>query len=450
MSANILDLFNNQVAGTLSPAAAGFLGEQEASTRRVLETTAPTLLGALVQKGDTELGASSILNTLKQDNFDTFVLNELNGLTSDDGPRMNTIMNMGLPIVRSLLGDKADDIIQWIGSKHEMKDSSVASLMSLAAPFLMGIIGRIAKAENLNSEGLKNLLVAQGSYVKSLLPAGLSSLTNYTAINNPPSYVPSDVPAYTPMPEPAQVATSRPASSGGSMGSFIPWLLLLIGVGLLWYFMRGCNNPKVEDAREETEVILDSTQEDIEDAVDTIKEGAKEVAVALKGKVDEFGNWVSDLGKDYIVTLPDGKELKVYEGSVERNLVDFINTGTKDEEVLKNKWFSFDRLYFRSEKSELVNSSKRQLDNIAEILKAYPKVHIKMGGYTDSDGEETMNQKLSQERADAAKKELQVRGISGNRIEAEGYGEQFPRCAENDTRECKSQNRRIDIRVTKM
>ncbi len=449
MSVNILDLFNNQVEGTLAPLAAGFLGESESSTRNVLETISPTLLGGVVQKGSTELGASSVLNMLKQDNYDTFVLNELSGLTADDGSKMNNIMNMGLPIVRSLLGDKVEDIIQWIAAKHEVKENSVSSLMSLAAPFLMGILGRVAKADNLNSEGLVSLLNAQSPYIRSLLPAGLASITNYTALNNPPPFTTPDAPVYAPIPDTVNVNTSRPASGGG-LGNFLPWLLLIIGIGLLWYFMRGCNDPDVDDARDNTEVIMDSTKEDIKDAVDTIKDGASEVAAAFKGKVDDLGNWVSDLGKDYTVILPNKKELKVNESSIERNLVEFINSGTTDEEMLKNKWFSFDRLYFRSEKSELVNSSKKQLDNIADILKAYPKVNIKMGGYTDSDGEESMNQKLSQERAETAKNELQKRGVGGNRIEAEGYGEQFPRCPDNDTRECKSQNRRIDIRITKM
>ena len=84
---------------------------------------------------------------------------------------------------------------------------------------------------------------------------------------------------------------------------------------------------------------------------------------------------------------------------------------------MKNKWFSFDRLYFKSGKSELTNESKGQLDNIGMILAAYPNVNIKMGGYTDSDGEESFNQKLSQERAEIAKKELLKRGIGAGRVE---------------------------------
>ena len=39
-------------------------------------------------------------------------------------------------------------------------------------------------------------------------------------------------------------------------------------------------------------------------------------------------------------------------------------------------------------------------------------------------------------------------GIAKERLEAEGYGPEFPVCAANDTPECKAQNRRIAVRVT--
>lgn len=107
-------------------------------------------------------------------------------------------------------------------------------------------------------------------------------------------------------------------------------------------------------------------------------------------------------------------------------------------------------MYFEKGKSTLTAESQSQLKNIAAILKAYPKVNIKLGGYTDSDGDDAMNMKLSDQRAKSASFELQKLGVSAKRLASEGYGELHPVCAANDTPECKSQNRRIDIRVTKM
>ena len=450
MAVNILDLFRNQVEGTLVSAASGFLSENPASVRNALDLIAPTLLGALVQKGSTELGSSSILNMIMQEDYDTSTLNDLNGLTADDGSRINNIMNKGLPIVRSLLGDKAGNIIDWIAVKSNISSGSVSSLMSMTAPFLLGLIGRNVKTENNTVGGLSNLLYEQSPYVKSLIPSGLAGITSYTALNNPVVVEPVATTGYIPPVQTTDVPPQRPEEEKSGMGGFLPWLLLLVGLGLIWYFAKSCKNEKVVETMDKTEVVVDSIQEDVSEAADSVKVDANAAYQALKGKVDDLGNWVSDLGKDYTVKLPNGKEIRVYEESVERRLVDFINTGTTDEQVLKDKWFSFDRLYFKSGKSELTNDSKNQLDNIAEILKAYTKVNIKMGGYTDNVGDDAFNQTLSQERAAAARKELQTRGISGNRIEAEGYGEQFPRCPANDTKECKAQNRRIDIRITKM
>ncbi len=448
MSVNILDVFRNQIEGKLINSASSFLGEGESATKNAVDAISSTLLGAMIQKSSTNTGANELLDLLKSDGMNVDSLNE--GISADqsDGYNLNNIMNKGLPIVRSLLGDTGVSVIDWISNKFNLKSSSTSSLLSLVAPFLTGLIGREVSKSGFSTAGLTTLLAQQAPFVKSLLPAGLAGITNFNAINSPVTR--TETPSASTLKAESPTSSDARNTDTSFLGGFMPWLILIVGLGLLWYFMRGCNNPKVEETVANTGMAVDTVKENMANTMDSVKADANVAYVALKGKVDEFGNWVSDLGKDYELKLPNGKVLKVYESSIERNLVDFINSGEKDEEVLKNKWFSFDRLYFKSGKSELTNESKGQLDNIGMILAAYPNVNIKMGGYTDSDGEESFNQKLSQERAEIAKKELLKRGIGAGRVESEGYGEQYPRCPANDTKECKSQNRRIDIRVTKM
>jgi outer membrane protein OmpA-like peptidoglycan-associated protein len=108
-----------------------------------------------------------------------------------------------------------------------------------------------------------------------------------------------------------------------------------------------------------------------------------------------------------------------------------------------------DRLYFETGKATLKPASQEQLKNIAAILKAYPAIELKLGGYTDNSGDSAAKVKLSGDRATTAKNELVKLGADAARLSAEGYGAQYPVCPENDTKECKAQNRRIDIRVTK-
>ena len=108
-------------------------------------------------------------------------------------------------------------------------------------------------------------------------------------------------------------------------------------------------------------------------------------------------------------------------------------------------WFDFDRLLFETGKSTLQPASQEQLTNIAQILKAYPEVEIKIGGYSDNVGDPKQNQLLSQVRADAIKTELE---IDAKRIQTEGYGDKFP-VGDNNTEEGRSKNRRVSVRVTK-
>ena len=143
--------------------------------------------------------------------------------------------------------------------------------------------------------------------------------------------------------------------------------------------------------------------------------------------------------------LVSGIELNIPEFGIENKLLGFIKS---DKPVDKTTWFDFDRLTFETGSATLKPESQEQLKNIAEILKAHPAVNVKLGGYTDNTGNANSNLKLSGERAQSVKKELEGLGIADSRLEAEGYGQEHP-VASNDTEDGRAQNRRISIRVTK-
>jgi K(+)-stimulated pyrophosphate-energized sodium pump len=167
----------------------------------------------------------------------------------------------------------------------------------------------------------------------------------------------------------------------------------------------------------------------------------------VKGSLNADGDFAYDLGAMGMLKLANGQEINVGGNSTEKRLYDFItNPASKTD---KSTWISLDRLYFETGKSVLKPASQEQLKNIATILAAYPSVVLKMGGYTDNSGDSLVNVKLSNERANIAKAELVKLGVDAKRLETEGYGSQHPICVANDTKECKAQNRRIDVTVLK-
>ena len=155
---------------------------------------------------------------------------------------------------------------------------------------------------------------------------------------------------------------------------------------------------------------------------------------------------IKNLGAKMDKALSSGVTLNIPENGIENNLLKFIED--KDAVINKTTWFDFDRLTFETGKSTLKPESEEQLKNIAEILKAYPNVAVKLGGYTDNVGKANDNLQLSGERALMVKAELIKLGITDARLESEGYGQDNP-VSTNDTEEGRAANRRISIRVTK-
>ncbi len=154
---------------------------------------------------------------------------------------------------------------------------------------------------------------------------------------------------------------------------------------------------------------------------------------------------VAALGEFYMLKLPDGTELNVPRLGIESKLVAFIEDASKPAD--KTTWFDFDRLLFDTGKATLQPASEEQLHNIAAILKAFPKVHARIGGYTDNTGDADANLKLSDDRAKNVMNELVALGVGAPRLDSKGYGSEHP-VASNATEEGRAKNRRISLRVT--
>ena len=143
--------------------------------------------------------------------------------------------------------------------------------------------------------------------------------------------------------------------------------------------------------------------------------------------------------------LSTGANLNFLEGGIEDHVIKFIES---DSVAGKDNWFNFKALNFTSGSNSIDSTSMNEVKNISEILKAFPNVNIKVGGYTDNTGDDATNLKLSSERAATVKAALVGLGINDARLETEGYGETNA-IASNDTEEGRATNRRIAVSVRK-
>ena len=105
-------------------------------------------------------------------------------------------------------------------------------------------------------------------------------------------------------------------------------------------------------------------------------------------------------------------------------------------------------ILFDTGKTTIRFESSEILENIANILKEYPRSRFHIDGHTDSVGSEKSNQTLSEGRAKAVVDWLVANGIDSSRLVSRGFGESQP-IRENTTKEGRERNRRVEINLIK-
>jgi outer membrane protein OmpA-like peptidoglycan-associated protein len=411
MAVNIINTLWNELSDDMTGRIASFLGEAPTNIQSAIKDAVPATVGMMAQKAQSPQGAADLFGLLQRGGFDGTSEGPGNLLKSGTG--MSDRLRTGTSLLSSLFGNRQGAVADVIASRAGIRPQSATSLLALIVPFVMNIIGREASsAGGFNASSISRLLGDQMGFVRNAAPAGLASALGLSTPEEAPR-------AYeTPRSEPAAARTyvhSEPEHThdrGGGLG-WLKWAIPLLLLGLvIWGFTASRNR-----------------------GPDRMASGAGGTPVGTAG--------TAVLVKQ---RLSCGQELDVAPNGVERRLVTFIDD--KGRRVDKETWFTFDRLAFETGSPNLAPASEAQIRNIVEILRCYPTVSLKIGGYTDNTGDPGTNQRLSQARAEAARQAIIHQGIDQSRVEAEGYGQEHP-VASNDTDDGRQRNRRIDVLVTK-
>ena len=125
----------------------------------------------------------------------------------------------------------------------------------------------------------------------------------------------------------------------------------------------------------------------------------------------------------------------------------------KEEEIITvkepleaAKIYTFKNVLFDFDKTTLVPTSVKELDELAAYLAERPKLTIEIYGHTDSIGTSKRNKELSLERAKAVSDYLISKGLNSARIKWFGFGSTQPLVA-NDTEAQRKKNRRVAFRL---
>ncbi len=432
MSINLIKTITDQLGGDMVSQIGKFLGESGSATESALGAALPAVLGSVINNASNESSASKLLGMINDGGHDGSIFDNLGGLLGGGADAMSGLLNGGGSLLNTLLGDKLGSLVNIIAGVSGMKRGSSSSLLRMAAPMIMGMIGRYVKKNGLNAKGLLDFLTGQKKHVANAMPGEAASLLGFSA---PSSSSHS-----------SSTSHSSHQSSGG--GGLWKWLVAVLAILGLFFIIRSCGGTEVKNTIDNaTDAVIETTEDVGKATSDAVKGAADAVSDAASGMVNAVGDAfeaIGDFSADMLKAAGDAlKDIKFAAGSVGQQMADFFSQG----KIVKNKSFLFKALTFDTGSDKIQPSSMQELENLAKVLQAYNNITVRIDGHTDNTGDASANVTLSHNRAKSVKAALIGYGVDGSRITTQGYGSAKP-VGDNSTEEGRAANRRIEIVVT--
>jgi len=153
------------------------LGTDEGTTSSAVQAALPMMLGALARNSTTPEGASSLLGALDRDH-DGSVLDDVAGLLTNPGA------GSGDGILAHIFGDKRTAIENGVSRVSGLDAGSVAKLLPMLAPIVMGALGRTHQQHGLDAGALSGLLGGQAEQLGTAASPMLGMVSQLLDSNN--------------------------------------------------------------------------------------------------------------------------------------------------------------------------------------------------------------------------------------------------------------------------
>lgn len=383
--------------------AAATLREDEKGVASAVAVLLPSLLVRFMDQGETARVNETIREAGNAELFDRRA--EIFAGHGIDGG-----MNLGERFENELVGAENKAYPNAVAAESGISAASADRLSGWVAAVIAGYVGHKIVRNNLSmSAVMAGLRQERGSVVKEIpvkvgRAAGISGMCSSSA---------------------------PVAGRDGKKNNWLVWLIIvLIVVIIVFLSIRSCNRNGVGEVVAVTENV---TVVPTAPAAQTA--AAKEGLTFVEHK------------------LPDGRTIRVAEGGCEDCMLKYLQSDAyrkaTNEELSKN-WIQFDKIDFMHDsETALAGNSMEQLDNIAAILKNYPDVRIRIGGFADKTGTRAVNYEISKKRAEYIKSILVKDGIPADRISTEGFGKEFATVPADATAAQRAVDRSIAMRFTK-
>jgi len=314
MSVNILEMAKGALGGPVLDQLGGLLGESSTGTQSALDSVLPSILGGMMQSASTPEGAASL--SQMADEADSGLLDNIGGLISNNSSMLTTL---GVPLLGMLFGGKQSGLVSTIARLAGIRGGSVGTLLQVAAPLIMSMLGKKKKELSLNTDQFRSMLMDQKDHVSGAMHDEVSQSLGFGSFLN--AQAEPSAADIAPIHDTSTVASNgqttqpAPAAENTGGGGFLKKLLPLAVVAALGYVgytqFSGPSTTQIEATQSGIAAIKDSVGSvtsslsgisDVESA-----QAAAESITAATGSLDNINlDGMGDAGKQQVTGMLGG------------------------------------------------------------------------------------------------------------------------------------------------
>jgi hypothetical protein len=150
--------------------------ESQRSTRRGLENAIPVSIVGLAVHVAEPRNAERLLSTLSEQPATSTAADARAAVHDPSTAERHARSGAGL--LERVFGARLDDVVDEVAGQSGVSRASASTLLGIAAPLVLGAVGREANARQLDAVGLSRFLEAEGRKATEALPPSLGSLVH--------------------------------------------------------------------------------------------------------------------------------------------------------------------------------------------------------------------------------------------------------------------------------
>lgn len=404
---DILGLIKDKLTDSVIEKVSGFLGEHPDKIGSALNSAVPIVMGGIIRSASMEENAGKVMDVLKDGGHTGEILDDLPNLL-ENFDKTQLLITIGSNIFNHFSGNKGNSIVEKLSSLNGIRKTSASSLIGLAAPLVLGALGKVVGKEGLGVSGLTKLLSEQRETVFGALPPAIANQLNFKSAVTPVAVAKEEKPN----------EVKKTSTTGSGFPSWIPWLLIgILFLGVLGYFWKYRKQPvKSPEApivsvlpKEDSTYVSDSAFVALPPDTNSKVLAAQTPIVKEIKPIEKVEKITTKEGK-VVKSPPVEKKVEAPTELPKTNIFDNNSSTLSVSEQLKSSqsWISLNT-DFRKNSAEI--SSKGQLEDVAKYLKSNRKAKATIAG-----GSESKGGTIAEDRAYAVREALFEKGVSENQL----------------------------------